>query len=310
MGRFLPVAVLVALGAGWGLTQPLTKIAVSTGHQPFALLFWQQAIVAVLMGLACLATGRRLPLGRGALAVYAVIALLGAVLPGTVNYTTARHLPAGILSLLLSLVPMFAFPIALALGMDRFSLARLAGLGLGLTGVALIALPGTSLPDPAMAGWIPLALIPAMLYACEGNYVARFGTAGMDPLQVLTGASILGAAVTLPLAAGFGQTLAPPWPLGLPELALVLSALVHGVVYATYVWLVGRTGAVFAAQTSYLVTAFGVVWAMLLLGERYSLWVWAAFGVMLLGLTLVRPRPPADAAGGAAIAPTAARVQP
>ena len=68
------------------------------------------------------------------------------------------------------------------------------------------------------------------------------------------------------------------------------SAVIHGLVYTGYVWIIGRAGAVFAAQVSYLVMGFGVVWAMLFLGERYSLWVWAAFAVMLIGLALVQPR--------------------
>lgn len=33
-------AILLLLGAGWGLTQPLAKIAVSTGHGHFGLIFW------------------------------------------------------------------------------------------------------------------------------------------------------------------------------------------------------------------------------------------------------------------------------
>ena len=33
-----------------------------------------------------------------------------------------------------------------------------------------------------------------------------------------------------------------------------------------------------------------IIWAMLILGERFSPWVWAALGVMLLGLFLVQPR--------------------
>jgi hypothetical protein len=33
-----------------------------------------------------------------------------------------------------------------------------------------------------------------------------------------------------------------------------------------------------------------VIWAMLLLRENYSLWVWAALAAMAIGLTLVRPR--------------------
>ena len=54
--------------------------------------------------------------------------------------------------------------------------------------------------------------------------------------------------------------------------------------------MVGRAGAVFAAQASYLVTGFGVIWAMLLLGERYSGWVWAAMALMFAGLFMVQPR--------------------
>ena len=44
-----------------------------------------------------------------------------------------------------------------------------------------------------------------------------------------------------------------------------------------------------ASQIAYLVTGFGVLWSMVLLGERYSLWVWAAFALMLLGVALVQP---------------------
>jgi drug/metabolite transporter (DMT)-like permease len=54
---------------------------------------------------------------------------------------------------------------------------------------------------------------------------------------------------------------------------------------------VGRAGPVFAAQVSYLVTLFGVTWAMLFLGEGYSALVLAALALMLAGLALVQPRP-------------------
>jgi len=38
------------------------------------------------------------------------------------------------------------------------------------------------------------------------------------------------------------------------------------------------------------VTGTGVIWAMVLLGESYSGWVWAALALMLCGLMLVQPR--------------------
>ncbi|MCW8844003.1 MAG: EamA/RhaT family transporter, partial [Rhodobacteraceae bacterium] len=73
-------------------------------------------------------------------------------------------------------------------------------------------------------------------------------------------------------------------------IALVLSSLVHVIVYTSYVWLVGRAGSVFAAQVAYIVTGSGVLWSMLILSERYSGWVWAAMGLVLAGMALVQPR--------------------
>jgi drug/metabolite transporter (DMT)-like permease len=67
--------------------------------------------------------------------------------------------------------------------------------------------------------------------------------------------------------------------------------MIHVAVYTTYVWLVGRAGPVFTVQVSYLVTAFGVFWAILILGEGYSGWVWSAMVLMLAGMFLVQPRP-------------------
>ena len=76
----------------------------------------------------------------------------------------------------------------------------------------------------------------------------------------------------------------------------MLSSVVHAAVYTAYVWLVGRAGAVFAAQVSYLVTPFGVLWAMLILGEGLSGTVWLAMAMMFAGLFLVQPRPSAEIA--------------
>ncbi|MFY0693525.1 MAG: DMT family transporter [Lentibacter algarum] len=281
---------LLIMGAGWGITTPLSKIAVSTGHQPLGLVFWQLVIGAVLLEAIVFVRGGRLALGRRQITLYLAIALLGTILPNTASYRAAAHLPAGVMSIVIAMVPMFAFPIALALGQDRFSIARVVGLGLGLGGVALLVGPEASLPDRAMVAFIPLALIAPFFYGLEGNFVGKFGTAGLDPIEVLFGASVFGAVLSLPLALGFGHWLNPLGGFGAPESALVLSSIVHALVYAGYVWLVGRAGAVFAAQVSYLVTIFGVGWAMLILDEAYSGYIWGALGLMLLGMFLVQPR--------------------
>ena len=43
-------AALVLMGLLWGATIPLTKIAVSTGHQPLGLIVWQFLVSIIVLG--------------------------------------------------------------------------------------------------------------------------------------------------------------------------------------------------------------------------------------------------------------------
>jgi drug/metabolite transporter (DMT)-like permease len=283
------MGALVLLGVGWGSTQPLGKIAASTGHPPFMLILGQLAICVIVLGTLTLARGKRLVLTPRALTFYSVVAVLGTLVPNLTFYISVVHLPAGIMSIMISTVPLMALPMNLALGADRFDGKRMLGLLLGLTGVAIIAAPGASLA-PAMVAFLPVALIGPFFYALEGTFVSRFGMAGMDPIQAMFGASVVGFVLCLPLVWVTGSWVNPMPPWGRAEAALLISSSLHACLYAGYVGLAARAGAVFASQTSYFVTAAGLCWSMLLLGERFNSLVFVALAVMLMGLTLVRPR--------------------
>lgn len=289
--RLSLIGALVVIGAGWGLTTPLSKIAVSEGYRHFGLIFWQLVITGTMLTVLTRLRGRRVPLSPADLRVYLLIAVIGTVIPNSASYAAAVELPGGVLAILLSTVPLFAFPVAIALGNDSFGWTRALGLLFGLGCVLLIVGPDASLPDPAMAAFIPLALIAPFFYGLEGNVVARFGANGLDPVQMLAGASLTGVPIALMLALATGQWIDPRGPWGAPDAAVIASAVVHGIVYSSYFWLVAQAGPVFAAQVSYLVTGFGVAWSMAILGETYSPYIWAALALMLVGVFLVQPRP-------------------
>lgn len=290
------LAFLVLLGAGWGLTQSLSKVAVSTGHREFGLIFWQFAICVLVLGAIALLRRTRILLSPAAVGMAALIAMIGTIIPNGVSYAAYQHLPAGIMSIVISAVPMLAFPVALLMRNEGFSTLRLMGLFCGFIGVLLIVLPGTALPGPTERLWLIFALASPLCYALEGNVVAKWGTGGLDPISLMLVSSVIGLALVLPAALASGQWIDPVRTWAAPEYALILSSVIHALMYAGYVWLVGHAGPVFAAQTSYFVTGSGVFWAMTLLGERYSAWVWLALAVMLVGLFLVRPRTVAKAA--------------
>lgn len=293
MARFAPLLILICAGAAWGATQPLSKLAVSGGYRPLGIVFWQLSLGAVMLGLICALRGKRVRFAARDIRLYVVIALIGTIIPGIASYSAAVYLPAGVLSILLSSIPMLAFPIALAMGHESFRWRRLGGLSLGFCGISLLIVPEASLPAEISALWVMVALIASLCYALEGNVVAKLGTNGLDPVQVLFGASLVGTVIALPMALTTGQFIDPLSSWGAPAQAIVASSVLHAGAYTAYVWLVGRAGPVFAVQISYLVTLFGVTWAMLFLGESYSPYFWAALAVMLAGLALVQPRPKA-----------------
>ncbi|CAN0596482.1 unnamed protein product, partial [Ectocarpus sp. 12 AP-2014] len=158
--------VLIVMGAGWGATQPLSKVAVSEGYRHFGLIFWQSVIGCIVLGGLQIVRRRPVRFTRATWVVFVFVSLVGTVIPNATSYEALRHLPAGLTAILLAMIPMIAFPVALALGNERFQWSRLIGLGLGLCGVSLIVGPEASLPDRAANVFVPLMMVSVFGYAC------------------------------------------------------------------------------------------------------------------------------------------------
>lgn len=290
MNRANALGALGLLGLCWATTVPMTKVAVSSGHHPLGLIFWQLVVSVVVVG-TLLALRRRLPRFNGPfLGHCVVIALLGTILPNSFSYLAIAELPAGIMAITIATVPMFALLIALSTRAEGFDWRRLLGVMLGGLAVLILVGPDASLPEPEKAVFVLVALVAPFCYGMEGNYVAWRRFTGFGPTQTIFGASLVGALVTGPVAWFGGFWVALPGVWERPEQALVLASVIHAFVYAGYIWLVGVSSAVFASQIAYVVTLGGVFLSALLLGERYSAWAYAALVLMILGLALVQPR--------------------
>lgn len=107
---------------------------------------------------------------------------------------------------------------------------------------------------------------------------------GLHPLQAFTGSTVFFLPIAVLAAALFGQL--KGLTTDLPSAALLATALGHTLIYSGFLWLVTSAGAVFASQTAYLVTGFGILWSMLFLGETLSM-----AGLGRLGFDVRRPQP-------------------
>ena len=282
---------LTVIGATWGLTVPSMKIAVDSGYPVTGVLFWQVALTCIIALTAFMFNPRSIAITKRRLTLFAWITAFGNLLPGLVSYTATEQLPAGVMAITIAMVPIFIMPVAIMTGHEVFKPKRVFGVLMGAVAIFLLIGPEASLPDPSKAWFVVLALLSPLFYSFEDNFIAYFGLDGLTPFETLLGSSVLGLSIMSGIVINQG-TFIPIWADGFShaDYAILVIGLTTGVAYAGFIWIIGQAGPVFSGQIAYLVTLFGVLWSMLLLGESYSGYIWTAFGAMMFGMYLVRPR--------------------
>lgn len=288
--RFKSWIALIVLGLVWGATIPLAKIAVSTGHHPFGVIFWQFVVAVILLGGLALVLRLRIIINRQTLFFYTIVSLVGTLVPNGFSYLAAPHLAAGILGIIIATVPMFALIIALVFRIEKLSPVRILGVALGMVAVVLLVAPEASLPKPGQVVFALLALIAPFFYGIETNYLATQTPKKSEPITTLLMASIIGLFISAVLVVMFDAwvDLTVPWQAA--EWSLLMASVLHALTYVGYIWLVGIAGSVFASQIAYIVTMSAVFIGVLFMGESHASEVWIALGVMIAGVALVQPK--------------------
>lgn len=279
-------ALLILLGTIWGLSNMLTKLALEE-LDTFTFTFWQAAIAVCLLLVLAAVRRQRAPLDAKHLRYYAFNGLAGLALPGLNIAIVVQHLPAGLLSAIISTAALFTYVLALAAGQEKFHPVRAFGVVLGLAGALCILLPGASLPSADMWQWALLALLTPLLYGVNGVFAGRFMPEGTGAAVMATGLLGVTALVYLVLMVALGEP-GLPWPPRWPSTyALYALALGAAVAFVVYFRLIRIAGEVFMSQVGYLVVAVGIIAGMVVFGERHSLWAWGGMALMLAGVALV-----------------------
>ena len=286
----LPWSCLLFMGATWGLSFSLGKLAVEHGVGAFGI----STVQSLISGLILLAV--TLVRRKSVVEIFRywrfvlLIALLGAAVPGVIFYTAAPFVQAGVLAITVALIPMMTYSASIPLRVERFSMRRFSGLLFGVGSILLIALPENSLPDRGAVPWIILACVSSVCYAAE-NIILGFKSAlTIGPIRLSMGMNLLAGIIILPIALYKGQFYIPQFPFGVAEYALLGLSIISTLAYTMFVYAVARFGAVFASQTGYVVTLAGVFWGMVIFDEQHSIWVWLALAAMIVGLSLVTPK--------------------
>ena len=288
--RFLPWIGLAYMGVAWGLGFSMAKVATTSGTTPIGLAFWSSMISGIMLFGYAFIRGRPLIWTKASVHLYLIVALIGFVIPSTCFYFAASHLPAGVLSITVTLVPILTYALALLLRTERFSYIRLVGIMMGTVAIFLLIGPENSLPGNGVLPWVLLACLSSLCYAGENIYLARRGTHDVGAIRLACGMHLFAAIILAPTGLLIDGTIlldVSNWKL---TSSVVLLAFINATAYAAFVACIASSGPLFASQVGYVVTFAGVFWGIAIFGETHSMWVWASLVTMLIGLMLVSPR--------------------
>lgn len=288
-GRALVVPTLLLLlgGISYGGIFSANKLAASAAFPVFAYTFWIALFAGVALLIVGALSGNLPPLSRAHILQYLRLALLAVMLPVLATAFAAHELPAGVITLVLTLVPGLTYLMSFTMRLERFEALSLAGLALGAGGVLLIVLPEQALPEAGAWVWMLVALIGTIAAAGSNVVAAAYRPPQTHSLALACGILLAAACVMLPvmLAVDGPYFFADAGWTGIAGMAW--AAAIHCVTFYCFQEVTRRAGAVFFAQFNYLVVAAGIFWALLLFDEMLGLWVWAALACMVVGLFLV-----------------------
>ena len=109
--KALPWTFLLIMGTAWGLSFSLGKIAVENGAKPFGVAQFQVMFAGIVLLFVNVIRGKSTQNMRDKLGFIFCIAMLGAAIPSVLFYYAAPHVPAGVLSITVALIPLMTYGI-------------------------------------------------------------------------------------------------------------------------------------------------------------------------------------------------------
>lgn len=282
--------LIMLLGVCWGLIPSLSRIIMTDGLNPLGVAFWTLGISATIMLILSILTGRLPDRSWPSVRRYLILGLFGAVLPHLFLFWVAGHVPAMIIAIVLAAESFIVFILAAVLGLEAPNLKRFIGLSFGLACVVLIMVPGSDGTGVSSWFWIVATLGIPFCYAIEDIVVAALPAEGTDVIGTTTGFSLAAAAILMPVTLLSGSLIYPAEAMAQYGLPFLMIACLSSFSTLLLIFTIRTTGAVFASQTGYAMTAGGILWSVILLNEEMSVWIWAALACLVSGLALVMPK--------------------
>ncbi|PAY06448.1 EamA family transporter [Bradyrhizobium sp. UFLA03-84] len=237
---------------------------------PLTLVLLRVMLGAIILLPLLRAAKIEFPRGASAWAPFFAMGLFNNVLPFSLIVFGQTYIPSGLASILNATTPLFAVIIMATAGEERLQARRVAGVVVGLIGVAI--LHGDALGFESRQGiGILLCLAGAFSYGIAA-LVGRRLPQRVPPLGTATFQMMTSAVMMAPIAAVADR----PWLLPMPHsttwlAVLGLAALSTALAYIVFFQILQRSGATNVMLVTLLIPVTAMLLGYLVLGEPIAL---------------------------------------
>jgi drug/metabolite transporter (DMT)-like permease len=281
--RYLPLLLL--LTALWGSSFLFIEVALEEIEPTVLMALRLLAAALVLVPFLALRSGTRSAYGqlRAGWWPLLVLGAINASIPFTLIAWGQKYIDSGIAAIANASVPIFVALLAIRFRpSEKVTGARAVGILAGLLGVAVLA--GAN-PDGgwwAVAG--TLAVVSASFLYAVGALYAQTHVEDLDPILLVTGSTIAGAVLLLPLAIAQAPGSLPGWEVWVAVAVLGIGGMAVGqfVYYVT----VEQHGSTKASLVTYLLPGMALVLGIVFLDEALTVAAVAGLALVLLGVAL------------------------
>lgn len=278
--------LLAAVIVTWGLNWPLIKFGLA-----YITPLWFAATRA-LLGAACLfvvmAARRRLRWpARADLGLLVSVGVLQVGVNLALVHIAVQLIEAGRSVILAYTTPLWVTPLAALFLGEKLTLRKLAGVGLGIAGLAVLFGPtAVVLADPASLLGNALPVLAAMISAGAIVHV-RWRGASVNAFDLAPWQVLAGAAVVMPIALIVEGTPAITWSAPLAMVLAYNGALATAFGLWAYVVVMRDLPAVSTAIGSLGVPVVGLLASAVILGESLSLDKGLGLALIITGVLVV-----------------------
>ncbi len=283
--------LLFALALLWGGSFFFVGVAVRE-WPPLMIVLARVGLAAIALWGVVLALRLELRRDGPALRAHLGMGLLNNALPFLLivwaQSPAGGGLPSGVASILNATTPLWAVLLAHALGAERATALRVAGVVSGFLGVA--AMLGGDLSEAPVAATLAM-LAATFAYASAGLWGRRFKALGIPPLVAAAGQVSVASLLLLPLALWFHPPDTLPWP-GQPVLGALLGLALFStaLAYLLYFRILDLAGPVNLMLVTLLIPVVAIALGVVALGESLGPRHGAGLALIALGLAMIDGR--------------------